>query len=74
MIGYFLKTGDPEISEKFGKYSKEYSSFTKKFIENKVYGNDLKLILIEYHVSGKFLDWEDIHPRVLNYSKKKTKI
>jgi hypothetical protein len=71
MIGYFLKEGGPEIGDTFVKYNNEYNySFLEKSIKKKKYGNDLKLILIEYHVSGKFLDWVDIHPRVLNYSNK----
>lgn len=76
IIGYFIDQGDnlPE-SNKFVDYNNVYDySFLDPFFKNKKYGNDLDLILIQYHISGKFRDWMQIRPRALNYSNKEKAI
>lgn len=75
IIGYFIQSGDSEIGDLFVKYHNIYDySFLEKYLGDKNYGSNLDLILIQYYISGKFFDWAQIRPRILNYSKKQRAI
>lgn len=75
ILGYFIDSGDQEIGDLFVRCHNKYDYyFLEPFFRDKKYGNDLDLILIQYHLSGKFRDWDQIHPRVLNYSSKEKAI
>lgn len=57
MIGYFIKSGDEQVSEMFTPYiwkDKGIGTLIDKELSNKTYGDGLKLILIQYYVEGRF--------------------
>ena len=73
IIGYFQLSGDETVEDLFSPYIWEPKGFAMHFepiiLKNK-YGEDLKLILIQYYVEGKL----DLHapdkPKLSNYSTK----
>lgn len=67
MIGYFVKSGDAEMGKIFNVYRFSYSDFLKEKLAGKKYSEDLELILIEYHLEGKFLSLPDKEIRVKAY-------
>lgn len=72
MIGYFLKGGDSDVSDIFTPYVwGQYGIGTKleKGLKQE-YGHDLKLLLIQYYVEGKFAVNGPDKPKVNNYSTK----
>ncbi len=74
MIGFFVKAGDIQVSQKFDPYRKKFEGIIEKTINNKKYGEGLDLILIEYHLEGKFLEIPDYQYKVCNFRKKERAI
>lgn len=74
MVSFFIKTGDPEVSQIFTPYLWGTASFGE-IIDSKVnsvdYGEELDLILIKVYVEGKFEIYGPKHLTVENYSKTK---
>ncbi|WP_109672055.1 hypothetical protein [Dyadobacter jejuensis] len=73
MIGYYLSTGDEEVSNMFSPYVwKENGLDTLMDLKlaKKNYGDDLDLLLIQYYVEGKFSSYLPEEPKVGNYLKK----
>ena len=73
MIGYFIKSGDEEVSDLFTPYVWRESGFEtlfKNLIGEKNYGSDLSLLLIKFYVEGKFSINGPDQPVVSNYSKR----
>jgi cellulose biosynthesis protein BcsQ len=71
MIGYFIKSGDENVSEIFTPYVWKENGFEnifKTIIGEKDYGKDLKLLLIKYYVIGKFEINAPEQPKASNYS------
>ena len=73
MLGYFLKSGDETVSKMFTPYIWQEHGLGTLFnnmFSNKVYGPDLKLLLIMYYVEGKFEINGPALTKVNNYSRK----
>ena len=77
IIGFFQLSGDEDVGDLFTPYVWGENCFTKfinPIIKSANYGIDLKLILIQYYVEGKFdLNAPD-KPKLSNYSSKKKDI
>lgn len=74
MIGYFVKSGDKVFSEIFGPCCFAFSEMLEKQLAGKKYSKDLELILIEYHLEGKFLKLPDREYRVKSYRRSERSI
>jgi hypothetical protein len=70
MIGYFVKSGDIDIGHLFSPYCFSFSDLIKEKITGKNYSKDLNLILIEYHLEGRFLELPSEKYKVKSYSTK----
>jgi len=73
MVGYYISTGDEEVGSKFIPYvfgDNGLGKLIKEHISNKDYGDDLKLLLIQYYVEGKFSRYLPEEPKLGNYKKK----
>ena len=73
MIGYFIKSGDENVSDIFTPYvwrEKGFDTFLEKATSGKEYGSDLKLLLIKFYVEGKFDINGPDQPKPGNYSTK----
>jgi hypothetical protein len=70
MIGYFTKAGDPEVEAIFGPYRQSFRRLLKNKLEGRKYGDGLNLILIQYHLEGRFLQTTPQMFKVLSYRKK----
>lgn len=70
MIGYFTKSGDTEVSSVFGPYRQTFKRIMKKRLADRKYGTGLDLILIQYHLEGKYLELPTKMYKVKSYSKK----
>jgi len=55
VIGYFVKAGDYRLDPYFKPYRLKFRDIIKDHISSKNYGDDLILILVEYHLEGQFL-------------------
>jgi hypothetical protein len=69
MIGYFEKDGDADVGEGFHPYKEAFNKIIKRNIKPKVYGDGLDLILIEYHLEGRFLPRYEEKYRLKSYRK-----
>jgi hypothetical protein len=73
IIKYFTKSGDEKVSEMFTPYVWQEHGFNtvlNEYLLNHDFGTDLKLLLVEYYVEGKFDVNGPVYPKVSNYSKK----
>jgi hypothetical protein len=73
MVKYYLSLGDEEVGDMFTPYVwKKFGLDTlmQKKLINRDYGVDLKLLLIQYFVEGKFSTYIPAHPKPGNYIKK----
>lgn len=55
MVGFFVKSGDIETSREFLPYREPFRDIIVVNLEGKIYSKDLKLILIQYPLEGKYL-------------------
>lgn len=74
MIRYFIKSGDLDIGHIFGPYCFSFSDLIKEKTMGKKYSKDLSLILIEYHLEGKFLELPAKEFKVRSYRRKELAI
>lgn len=74
MIGYFIRKGGPETGRVFNSQLNIYKKYIEKYINIKKYGNNLSLILIQYYISGKFLEFNSSRTKLLNYLPKEKAI
>ena len=73
MIKYYLNTGDQTSSDMFTPYvwgKHGLGTMIDSALIDKKYGPDLKLLLIQYYIEGKFSSYLPEVPKVSNYSKK----
>jgi hypothetical protein len=72
MVGYFVSSGDPEVDSMFAPYVWGATGLANllKPLKLKNYGTELKLLLIEYYVEGKFTEHLFDEIRLRNYSTK----
>jgi|GEM_PF-1410944 len=73
MIRYYINAGDERGSEMFTPYVWKDSglgTLIKSGLEEKKYGVDLNLLLIQYYVAGEFSRYLPEEPKVSNYSTK----
>jgi hypothetical protein len=73
MIGFFIKSGDSNVSEMFRPYVwgiKGWESFYELMAGNQKYGTDLELLLIKYYIAGQLDIYRPDKAKLLNYSKK----
>lgn len=72
MVSFFIKSGDPEVSQMFTPYlwgTKSLGELIDLEINPTNYGDDLKLILIKVYVEGRFEINGPEHLVVEGYSK-----
>ena len=74
MIGYFVEAGDPEVSKIFQPYRSSFRNIVQRHIAPNNYGDDLQLILIDYHLEGKFLPFPKQEYRVHSYRRNERSI
>ncbi len=74
MIGYFVLAGDFNAAEPFDLYERSFAKLVKQRMGNRHYGSDLDLILVQYHVEGKFLPQPTKEYRVGGFRKKEKSI
>ncbi len=67
MLGYFIKASKAESGEVFAKYVWAFRNLFYKKIEITKYSEDLNLLLIEYTVEGKFIDYPKKDFRYISY-------
>lgn len=72
MIGIFVKAGDPEVGNHFLLYQKEFRDIVHRNVFVNNYGEGIDLILIQFHLEGRFLQIPDEQYKV-NYFRKKEK-
>ena len=72
MIGFFVKAGDPEVGNHFRLYQKEFRDIVHRNVFVNHYGEGIDLILIQFHLEGRFLQIPDEQYKV-NYFRKKEK-
>ncbi len=70
MVGYFIFGSADECFKLFGKYINEMSNQKKIVIGEKQYSNEVKLILIQYIVEGRFTPFPKKEYRYLSYRPK----
>jgi len=73
MIRYFILSGDADVEQLFEPYlwsMKGLARRVKSTCEVGAYGSDLRLILIQYYVEGKYDIGAPPAPRLRHYSKK----
>jgi hypothetical protein len=69
MVGYFVKAGDLAVDADFSPYSGAFGSLLDKCLAGRDYGDDLVLILIQYHLEGRYLNLPARAYRVMPYRK-----
>src|SRR5262245_12155604 len=73
MIGYFVGSGDTEVGKIFTPYlwgEKGLATLLEP-LKDKNYDGDLRLLLIEYYIEGKFSKIFDLEAiKIRNYSNK----
>ena len=72
MVKFFLKTGDPEVSEEFTPYlwgKQGLGAFIDAYVNTGRYGAGVKLLLLQVYVEGRFEVHGPPHVTVGNYSK-----
>jgi hypothetical protein len=74
MIGYFVKAGDFRADKAFHPYKSNFNKLLKERIGNKIYGESLKLVLIEYHLEGEFLSVPEEIYHLKSYRKKERSV
>jgi hypothetical protein len=74
MIGIFVLAGDTKVSQIFYPYKKIFSEIIEKSLGDKKYGEGIDLILIEYHLEGKFLPLPEYRYKVNAFRKKERSI
>jgi hypothetical protein len=74
MIGYFVKAGDLEVGHIFNPYRFAFSTMLDEKLAGKNYSKDLQLILIEYHLEGKFLAFPGEDYKIKPYREKEHSI
>ncbi len=67
MIGYFVKAGDPDVGNAFQPWLLSFRNIIHRTVAPKSYGDDLRLILIEYDLEGKFMEFPKREYRVYSY-------
>lgn len=74
MIGFFVLAGDVNVGKTFNLYKEEFNKIVKNFIFGKKYGTGLDILLIEYHLEGKFLKIPEYRYKVNAFRKKESSI
>lgn len=77
MVGYYLNAADEQVSNMFTPYVWKHNGLGElidQAISTKDYGEDLKLLLIQYYVEGKFSSYLPEEPKLGNYSNKNKEI
>jgi hypothetical protein len=74
MIGYFTKEGDVDVGAPFNPYLQSFKRIMKMKVAHKKYGTGLDLILIQYHLEGKYLELPAKMYKVMPYRKKEHSI
>lgn len=73
MIKYYLSTGDQEGADMFSPYvwnGYGLGALIDAKLSEKSYGADLKLLLIQYYIEGKFSSYLPEQPKLGKYVKK----
>jgi hypothetical protein len=72
MVKFFLKTGDPQVSDEFTPYlwgKQGLGAFVDAHVNTRYYGAGVKLLLLQVYVEGRFEVHGPQHVKVGNYSK-----
>jgi tetratricopeptide (TPR) repeat protein len=70
VIKYFTLSGDYQASDAFEPHLKVYRDIIEKGMGGKVYGDSLKIILIQYHLEGKHWKLPEKPIKLGNYTPK----
>lgn len=74
LIKFFILAGDTQVTNAFHLYQKPYRDIIEKRLVGKKYAESLNMILIEYHLEGKYHLFPEKPIRLLNYTLKSRSI
>ena len=69
MLGYFVKAGDLDVAAVFNPYTRALGALLDKHLEGRDYGERLRLIVIQYHLEGRYLELPTKNYKVMPYRK-----
>ncbi len=69
MLGYFVKAGDLDVGAVFAPYSRVFGRLLDQHLGKRSYGEGLRLMVIQYHLEGRYLELPAKNYKVMSYRK-----